>query len=150
MPFDRLIQAVDAWAGDRRRDDVFAQIGESTLEPRHVAWTRFLEPDAFRQHVAQSRAMVAHAGTGSILTALEHGKPILVLPRRASRRETRNDHQVATAERFAASGRVLVAMDETELPSRLAMLDSMAVAGPIARHASAELIAVLAAFVAAV
>ena len=41
-------------------------------------------------------------------------------------------------------------MDETELPSRLAMLDSMTAAGPIARHASTELIAALAAFLAAV
>ena len=33
MPFDRLIAAVDAWAGARGRSDVFAQIGTTSLRP---------------------------------------------------------------------------------------------------------------------
>ncbi len=54
-------------------------------------------------------AIVAHAGMGTILTALEMGKPLLVMPRRAALGEHRNDHQLATASRFAELGRVKVA-----------------------------------------
>ena len=49
-------------------------------------------------------AIVAHAGMGTILTALEIGKPLLVMPRRAALGEHRNDHQLATARRFADLG----------------------------------------------
>jgi hypothetical protein len=41
------------------------------------------------------------------------------MPRRASFRETRNDHQVATAERFGPQGRIIVANDEHDLPAKL-------------------------------
>ena len=64
-------------------------------------------------------AIVAHAGMGTILTALELGKPLLVLPRRASLGEHRNEHQLATARRFADTGRLAVAFDESELAQRL-------------------------------
>jgi UDP-N-acetylglucosamine transferase subunit ALG13 len=69
--------------------------------------------------MAAADAIVAHAGIGTILTALELGKPVLVMPRRAKFGEHRNDHQLATARRFAELGRVSVAFDETELSARL-------------------------------
>lgn len=119
MPFERLIAGVDAWAAQRGRDDVFAQIGPTDAAPRRIAWERFLDPPEFRRRLIESEAIVAHAGMGTILTALEHAKPILVMPRLGRLRETRNDHQVATAERFLQMGRVAVAMDETELPDAL-------------------------------
>jgi UDP-N-acetylglucosamine transferase subunit ALG13 len=79
IPFDRLVRGVDEWAGARSDVHVFAQIGLSELRPRNIDWTEFLTPEEFRQRVQSARALVAHAGMGSILTALEFGKPILVL-----------------------------------------------------------------------
>ncbi len=143
MAFDRLVRAVDAWAGQRRRSDVFAQIGPSRYRPQHAAWARFLDPPEFRARAAAARVIVAHAGMGSILTALTLGKPILVMPRRGDLRETRNDHQVATARRFAELGRVAVAMNEDELAAALDRLDSLTAGEPIAPHADERLIAAL-------
>jgi len=56
---------------------------------------------------------------GTIITALELDKPILVMPRRGDLGETRNDHQLATARRLHALGLIEVALDEAELRSRL-------------------------------
>lgn len=119
MPFDRLIRAVDAWAGSRGRDDLFAQIGESEYRPMHLEFSCFMDPDEFEQRLETASAIVAHAGMGSIITALERAKPILVMPRRSDLGETRNDHQVATARQFAALELVEVAMDEHTLPIKL-------------------------------
>src|SRR5262245_24804860 len=147
MPFDRLVASVDGWAAARTGADVFAQIGPTDHEPRHVAWTRFMEPAEFRRRVAESRAVVAHAGMGTILTALELARPILVMPRRGDRMETRNDHQVATAERFLALGRVQVARDEVELVEQLDRLAELRASPAIRPHASPELLAALREFV---
>jgi UDP-N-acetylglucosamine transferase subunit ALG13 len=147
MPFDRLIRAVDAWAARTGATDVFAQVGRGGVHPQHIGWTEFLTPTEFRDRVLGARVLVAHAGMGSILTALEHGKPLLVMPRRGDLRETRNDHQVATAERFRALGRVAVAMDERALVDRLDHLDDLAAAAPIAPHASPALIDCLRTFI---
>ena len=147
MSFERLISAVDAWAKTRGRNDVFAQIGPTDNEPAHIEWARFLEPAAFRRHVQEADAIVAHAGMGSILTALEHGKPILVMPRLGRLRETRNDHQVATAERFRDMGRVVVAMNEQELPEALDQITAASGGAPISKWASPPLLDALRKFI---
>ncbi len=146
MPFDRMVAAVDRWAGERNRRDVFAQIGPTEWRPSHVEWTEFIEPEQFKQRVESCRVLIAHAGMGSILTALEAGKPILVMPRRGELRETRNDHQVATARRFLELGKVAVAMDESELAAKLDRLDDLAASGKISPWASDRLLGAISTF----
>lgn len=123
MSFDRLVRAVDAWAGATRREDVFAQVGPSHYRPRHVEFTRFMNPLQYQDCIAMADAIVAHAGMGTIIAAVEAGKPILVMPRRGDLHETRNDHQVATARQFAKRGVLRVAMDEQALIQELATID---------------------------
>lgn len=147
MPFDRLVRGVDTWASARGRSDVFMQVGAGGARPSHAKWVEFLEPAEFSRHLGDCAALVAHAGMGSILSALEAGKPIVVMPRRGEFRETRNDHQVATAIRFRELGKVHVAMDETELPAALDALDRLPAAERIAPSASPELIAAVSDFV---
>ena len=115
MPFDRLVEAVDGWAGRTGRTDVLAQIGPARSAPHYVRSVTFLDPVAFRRCVADATLVVGHAGMGTILTALEYGKRAVVMPRRGDLRETRNDHQAASAERFRVLGRVLVVNDAVEL-----------------------------------
>lgn len=147
MPFDRLIRAVDCWAAARGRLDVFAQIGTTEFRPSHIEFAPMLQPDEFRAKVRDSSVLVAHAGMGSILTALEAGKPILVMPRRGDLMETRNDHQVATATQFRSLGHVAVAMDENELPAHLDRLGSLAAGAPISKAASPRLLSAVRAFI---
>lgn len=84
---------------------------------------------------------------GSILTALQYGKPILVMPRRGDLKETRNDHQVATAQRFRELGKVAVAMDEGELPGELERLRSLKPGQRISAHASPALLEAVRGFI---
>lgn len=147
MPFDRMVRTVDEWARLRGRSDVFAQIGCTDWTPRHIPFVHLLEPDDFRMRVRQANVIVAHAGMGSILTALEAGKPILVMPRRGDLKETRNDHQVATARRFGDQGRVAVAMDEHALAQRLDELSSLVSSAPISNSASPRLIEAVRSFI---
>lgn len=145
-PFDRLIDAVDEWARLRARGDVFAQIASSKLQPSHIEFTQFIEPSEFTRIMREARLIVAHAGMGSIISALELGKPIVVMPRRADFRETRNDHQVATAERFGEQNRIIVASDEEDLPAKLDYALTLGDTDRIHAEASPHLIATIRAF----
>jgi UDP-N-acetylglucosamine transferase subunit ALG13 len=142
-PFDRLIRAVDEWAGKHARTDVFAQIAATSYRPEHIEYKNFLTPTEFGQAIQRCSVIVAHAGMGTIISALELGKQVVVMPRRASLHETRNDHQVATAQRFGAQGRIIVANDEYELPHKLAYASSLGEANRIDTHASPLLLATL-------
>jgi len=148
MPFDRLIRAVDEWSSKHDGGaDVFMQIAGGEYEPRSCEWARFMDAGAFRRKAEGADAIVAHAGMGSILTALELGKPILVMPRRGDLLETRNDHQVATARALGERGKVAVAMDESELPAKLDALGGLRAAERISPWASEELLTAIRRFI---
>jgi UDP-N-acetylglucosamine transferase subunit ALG13 len=147
MPFDRLVRTIDEWAGTNRDVEAFAQIGQSSYQPKRLQWVHDLDPPAFEQHIESATAVVAHAGMGTILKALELGKPIIVMPRRADLGEHRNDHQLATARRLQALGRIAVAFDEADLRRQLDSLNRLRASERITRHASPSLINALAAFV---
>lgn len=118
--FDRLVRAIDEQvATGLIRDSVFAQIGAGAYQPTALPFERFVEKVRFEELLASADCIVSHAGIGSIATALEHGKPIVVLPRQRRYGEHVNDHQIATARRYAELGHVLVAFDERQIPAAL-------------------------------
>jgi UDP-N-acetylglucosamine transferase subunit ALG13 len=147
LPFDRLIEAVDAWAGTRGAGDVFAQIGPSGLVPRHIESAPFISPAECRERMREADAIVAHAGMGTILSALQLGKPLLVMPRMASLGEHRNEHQSATAQRFEALGRVAIAPDSAALAIKLDELHALTARERISPYASDRLIGALSTFI---
>ena len=142
LPFDRLTRTVDEWC-ESRDTHVFGQIaspGPNGYHPRHFEWEEFLKPAEFDARVSACELVIAHAGMGSIITALAKEKPILVMPRRAQLQEQRNDHQIATARRLGELGKIAVAMDEAELVERLDRLDELKAAGAIGPYAQDSLI----------
>jgi UDP-N-acetylglucosamine transferase subunit ALG13 len=147
LPFDRLIRTIDEWAERRGRNDVVAQVGLSHYSPTSIVTHAFLEPQAFRSMVEEAELVVAHAGMGSIITAFELGKPIIVLPRAASLGEHRNDHQQATARRMASHANVTVAADERVLGRMLDEFRAPAKAAAIASHANDKLLSEISGFI---
>lgn len=140
MPFDRLVRAVDAWAQRNPGVMVFGQIGESEFVPTAMQWASVLAPDAYLQYVEQCDVLIGHAGMGTVITAAEYGKPLLVMPRRGGLRETRNDHQVATAKWLAERPGIRVAQDESEVARELDGMLAAAVPVAIAGAATDDLI----------
>lgn len=148
LPFDRLIRTVDDWAGRCGRRDVVAQVGSSSYIPKHIEARPRLPPDEFRNFVEKADVVIAHAGMGSIITALELGKAIIVLPRRAALGEHRNDHQLATARHMGSHGSISVAENEDALVSMLDRLDFAQAEGVrIASEAGQDLIAAIGDFI---
>jgi len=150
LPFDRLVRVVDSWAAATGRDDVFAQIGYGGWEPSHIRFTKFLKPPEFIERFNSASMIISHAGMGTILSALHYGKPILVMPKRASLREHRNEHQLATARHMKEMARVNVAFDETELRQQLDQIHTLLPSRQIGSHASDSLIQGLKQFIASV
>jgi UDP-N-acetylglucosamine transferase subunit ALG13 len=146
-PFDRLIRTVDEWAGSCSRKDIFAQIGRSSYKAKHIEAVQFLTPSEFRDRVRAARLIVAHAGTGSIIAALEEGIPIIVMPKWAHLGEHRNDHQVATAKRFGQRRGIIVANDETELVAKLEQAEQLFAPTVIPKEASPDLVSAIRSFI---
>ncbi len=147
LPFNRMVRVVDEWAQATGRRDIVAQIGETDWQPTHIGWSKFLQPPEFARNFAEAEVVVAHAGMGTILSALQWEKPILVMPRRASLGEQRNEHQMATARHLSELGKINVAMDEAELRAKLDGLGQLRPRDKIGAYASDSLITALRDFI---
>ena len=115
FPFDRMIHMMDDWTSLHPNEEVFAQIGDGKYEPKHMRWQRIIAPDEYKNVVQSCRLIVAHAGTGSVFTASECRKPIVLIPRRAVQREHTTDHQLDTAKWLEDKPGIFIAWSEEEL-----------------------------------
>lgn len=98
FPFDRLIRAMDELMGAGTiNEEVFAQIGAATYEPKHFPWKRFLDKKDFDEAIGRCDVLVTHAGEGSIMTGLLKGKRVIAVPRYQRYSEHLNDHQLQIA-----------------------------------------------------
>ena len=122
IAFDRLVQAVDIWCEKNPKSNVFGQIadpGSKGYRPHNFPWKEFISPDEYSHKYNKAELIIGHAGMGSIISALVNATPILIMPRRVSFRETRNDHQVDTAKRFSQHKGIYVAEDESMISPML-------------------------------
>ena len=113
FPFDRLLRSVGQLGGE---EELVVQYGSSGVSPPGARCIPFLPFDELGALVREARVLVTHAGIGSILLALTHGKRPYVVPRRRVFGETVDDHQLESARRFAEAGLVTL----VEEPERLA------------------------------
>ncbi len=126
-PFDRLLRILpDAGSSP---DALVVQRGPSALDVPGAQVVEFVAFDELCELVRTCRAVVCHAGVGTILVALSNGKRPIVMPRRARYGEAVDDHQVLLAERLAEKGLVTIVEDAAGLRSALERLDSNGAAG---------------------
>ncbi|GAA3961747.1 glycosyltransferase [Allohahella marinimesophila] len=119
LPFERLIKAVDEWAAEHPEQSVFAQIGDTVYQPKHMSFVRSLKPREYSQRFSQARVVVSHVGMGTIISALELGKRLVLLPRLASLGEHRSDHQLGSARKFSDRENITVVNDISALKTAL-------------------------------
>jgi UDP-N-acetylglucosamine--N-acetylmuramyl-(pentapeptide) pyrophosphoryl-undecaprenol N-acetylglucosamine transferase len=115
--FDRLLVAVSRLPGG---EPLVVQYGSSTLSSGRGEWRDFMSFEEVAATMSGARAVVVHAGVGSILLALRVGHRPIVMPRRAHRGEAVDDHQLHLARRLDERGVVTLAENEMALRAALA------------------------------
>lgn len=115
LGFDRLIKSLDIWMCDNPSVNVFFQIGQGSYIPSNGSYKRSLSSNEYKAILNDCELLVSHAGMGSILSALEIGKNLVILPRKSSLGEHRNEHQLATATKMIEQKICNVCWSESEL-----------------------------------
>ena len=114
-PFDRLVSAMDKIAANLNIEFIAQVSPRSSCLVRHMKCYSFLSPSEYEEIFNQAELVVAHAGIGTIISALVNQKPLIILPRQLKLKEHRSDHQMATVKHFSALGYVNVAQDIEDL-----------------------------------
>lgn len=148
LPFDRLIKAIDDFALlNNQAGRIYAQIGPSEYTPSNVEFEDFVTPERAKELIVESDLIIAHAGMGSILTALQYNKPIVVMPRSCKYGEHRNDHQLSTAKWIESIPGIFVAWDEIQLLEVLQNQDMLISGKPIGPDADEQLLSYVSNFI---
>ena len=125
FPFDRLIREMDRLKGEGIiQDEVVAQIGAATYEPKHVKWQRFMDKSDFDKAIGDCDLLVTHAGEGSIMTGLLKGKKVIAVPRYAAFGEHVSDHQLEIARALAKQRCIVNVEDIGGLERAILTIDS--------------------------
>ncbi len=143
-PFDRLLRAFDVRSRSDGDEALLVQHGPSSVRPAGAECVDYLPYDELAAAIGRARIVVMHAGVGSIMTALAHGKRPVVVPRLQRYGEAVDDHQVLLGRRLDAERLVTCAESDEEI---LRALGSAELEATLALGASSALVADLRAFV---
>lgn len=115
LPFDRMLRMLDEIAPELGGEEIVVQCHEGQYKPVNFRLRSFIQPDEYAHIFKTARIVVAHAGTGTIVSAMEMRKPLILIPRKASLGEHRNEHQLATTEYLAKASHICVVHDAEAL-----------------------------------
>lgn len=96
QPFDRLLEAVDAYAAGTD-EQIIVQSGYTDYEMKHCTWSKLLPYSEMIKNVEDARIVITHGGPSSFIMPLQVGKTPIVVPRQEKYGEHVNDHQLAFA-----------------------------------------------------
>lgn len=114
--FDRLLKELDRLCEMRVFDEeIFAQIGYSTYEPKNYSYKQFLDRDEFLSYQEKADVVITHGGTGAIIGAVKKNKKVIAIPRLAKYGEHVDDHQIQIVEQFAESNLISSCMEIEDL-----------------------------------
>lgn len=97
------------------KDEVFAQIGNSDYQPKHYDFKNFINKDEFEEIVEKCSVLITHSGVGTIISGLNHNKPVIVYPRLKKYNEHVDDHQTEIAKSFSEMNYVLLCDEDDDL-----------------------------------
>jgi len=93
-------------------EEVIMQIGTSRYKPKNAVYFDFINDfEKVKKLNRKARVVVCHGGAGTIITALDEGKPVIAVPRLKKYGEHINDHQLELVDVLSNIGKILAVYD---------------------------------------
>lgn len=118
--FDRLVKAVDGLIGSGKiKEKVIIQTGYTEYIPKNCDSFKFTDYDNIVELCKKASIVISHGGVGSIITPLELGKPVIVVPRLKRFNEHTNDHQLQIVKELERQEKIIPVYDIKNLENAL-------------------------------
>lgn len=115
QPFNRLIKKLDEMVENKLiQDEIFAQIGYSTYEPKHYKWSKFLSSDEMDHYMQEATTVICHGGPATFMKSLSLGKKTIVVPRQKKYDEHVNDHHIFFAQEVRKKGYNIIPIENID------------------------------------
>ncbi len=123
-PFQRLVDAMGAYAAAHPEESLWIQHGKAVL-PGQVDGASMVPRAEVMERLRAADVAVCHGGSGAIADALDAGHIPVVVPRLRRFREHVNDHQLEIVDALAQAGRVIAVHDIAALEAAIGQARTM-------------------------
>lgn len=108
IPFPRLLEAVDSLIETEGiEEEVVAQSGHTHYLARNFKCIPFLSEAEFQSYIDKASLVITHSGSGSIFSAINHGKKIIAVARLHKYGEMVDDHQTEIVRKLSEEGYII-------------------------------------------
>lgn len=105
--FIRLLKAIQKNIDNKViKDNVVVQAGFTKFESKDMKIFKMIDKNKFSKLQDEADLIITHGGVGSIISSLEKGKKVIVVPRLKKYNEHVNNHQIQIARKFEQQGYV--------------------------------------------
>lgn len=126
--FIRLLMKIDEMIETKMiQDEVIVQAGSTKYESKNMKVLNFIPMNEFNTYIEKCDFMITHAGVGTIINGINHGKKVIAVARRKKYGEHENDHQVEITTKFEDMGYIIGCKDVNELESKFSLLEELIV-----------------------
>jgi len=120
LQFNRVLVELDRLKETGKlAQEVIAQTGQSTYQPRHYKTFDFAPQTKIHGLVESSDIIICHGGSGSIMDSLIQGKKVIAVPRLKIFGEFFDDHQLQIVRELEKIGVILAVYDIEDLESTI-------------------------------
>jgi UDP-N-acetylglucosamine transferase subunit ALG13 len=114
--FLRLAKEIEKLIAEGKiNEEVIVQTGYTKYQIKGARCYDFIEFEKMQEYLSDCRILVTHSGVGSIMSGLEHGKPVVAVPRRQQLNEHSDDHQMQITQKMAEKGAIIPVYDIGQL-----------------------------------
>ncbi|NBK98634.1 MAG: exopolysaccharide biosynthesis protein [Erysipelotrichia bacterium] len=126
--FERLLKKLDEMIEKGiLKDEIIVQAGSTKYQSKHMQIFDFIDMDTFNHYIEDCDFMITHAGVGTIINGINHGKKVLAVARREKYGEHENDHQVEITTKFNDLGYIVGCTEVDEIEEKFPLLDGLKV-----------------------
>lgn len=114
--FTRLLEAVQENINNKTiNEEVIVQAGFTKFDSKDMKIFSLIDKEKIGKLQDKADLIISHGGVGSIVSSLEKGKKVIVVPRLKKYGEHVNNHQIQIAKKFSKDGYVKSVINEKDL-----------------------------------
>jgi UDP-N-acetylglucosamine transferase subunit ALG13 len=122
--FDRLFKELDRLVENGIiNEEIVAQAGFTNYKPIHFNTVGLVSAEKMDEFINNSRFVLSHAGTSSIIKSLAMNKKVIVVPRLQEYDEHVDNHQLEIAEVFSKKNLISVCYKIDDLEDIIMNID---------------------------
>ena len=113
--FPRLLEIVEKLINKGIiNEEVVAQVGSTKYKSNKMKIIKYMSEEEMLKYIKNSSYIIGHGGVGTIMSAINLGKKIIVVPRLKKYKEHVNDHQLDIVSEFSKLNLIIDGSNDIE------------------------------------